>query len=312
MKILVRMPNWLGDIVMATPVLALIRKKYPEGHLTALLPQSFAPLLQGDPHLNEVTSSLKKGEYDLGFLLTNSFSSAYAMYKAGVKCRVGYSGDWRRLFLTEAVSFSKKRKEQHLVKTYQELLGGDGTLLPTLYLDEKEKEWAREFLKSMGITGRVIGVHVGASYGPAKCWPASKFRSLAKVLSKENCLLFFGDAGTHEKITQITEGLPSSVVNLAGKTTIRELMALMKSCHVILSNDSGPMHIADALGIPLIALFGSTDPRVTGPYRSQEVIWKEVSCSPCFKKTCPIDFRCMRSIMVKEVLEKVESVGLFV
>lgn len=305
MKILIRMPNWLGDIVMATPVIEGVRKKYPEAHLTALLPEKLAPLLEKDPHLDQILGFrsrygslyqlMKQGKYDLGILLTNSFSSAFLMWAAGVKERIGYRGDGRSLFLTRWEKKSGER--EHLVKTYQELLGGEPSLIPQLYVEKGERKHQ----------GRVIGIHAGSAYGPAKCWPRERFRELAIRLKEEATVLFFGDAAGYKEIEKITEGLGEKVINLAGKTTIRELMELMSGCDVIVSNDSGPMHIADALGIPLVALFGSTDPRVTGPFRSKKVIWKKVSCSPCFKRECPIDFRCMKAIGVGEVFDAVQS-----
>ena len=289
---------------MATPVIEMMREKYQEAHISVLLPKALAPLLEKDPHLNAVIGftsyrslyeMMRRERYDLGILLTNSFSSAFLMCLARVKKRIGYLGDGRRLFLTKAVK--RPLKKQHLVKTYQELLGGDGSLLPTLYPDEVDKKGSR----------RVIGIHAGAAYGPAKCWPAERFRALAEALKENYTVLFFGDAASRDAIEEMTKNLGPSVINLAGKTSIRQLMSVMKTCDVCVTNDSGPMHMADALGVPLVALFGSTDPRITGPYRSKDVIWKQVSCSPCFKRVCPIDFRCMTSISVEEVLRRVQS-----
>ena len=120
-------------------------------------------------------------------------------------------------------------------------------------------------------------------------------------------VLYFGDGSVKGLIEEICKGLPKSVLNLAGHTSLRELIALLEKCSLVLTNDSGPMHISSALGVPVIALFGSTDATRTGPYRGGHVIQKQVSCSPCFKRVCPIDFRCMKGIETAEVLAAIEE-----
>jgi len=156
---------------------------------------------------------------------------------------------------------------------------------------------------------RLVGINVGATYGSAKCWPAERFRDVAlKLLEDDLYVLFFGDATTASLVKEICLTLPERAMNLAGVTTLRELACLIKDCDVLLTNDSGPMHIAAALETPLVALFGSTDDRATGPFgQADSVIHKHVSCSPCFKRECPIDFRCMKEIGVDEVVEKVKE-----
>ena len=153
----------------------------------------------------------------------------------------------------------------------------------------------------------LIGINPGAAYGSAKCWPPERYRALAKRLLERSdaAIVFFGDASSFQMVKEICQGLPERVMNLAGVTNLRELASLIKDCNVFVTNDSGPMHIADAFGVKIVALFGSTDECVTGPFGQPEaVINKKASCSPCFKRVCPIDFRCMKEIDVEEVAEK--------
>ncbi|MCC6128131.1 MAG: lipopolysaccharide heptosyltransferase II, partial [Chlamydiae bacterium] len=183
---------------------------------------------------------------------------------------------------------------------------------PRLYVTEKEIAEAKELLHQRGFKGqgKLIGVNPGAAYGPAKCWPAERFRELAKkLLQREDVwLVFFGDSSADELIKGISRELPERAMNLAGVTSLRELACLIKSCDLLVTNDSGPMHVAAAFQIPMVAFFGSTDDQKTGPYgQSEGVMNKRVSCSPCFKRVCPIDFRCMKEIGVDEVFLRIEK-----
>ena len=150
----------------------------------------------------------------------------------------------------------------------------------------------------------MVGINPGANQGSAKCWLPERFREVAQRLlrNKNISVVFFGDKATASLLKEICQGLPSRVVNLAGLTSIRELASLISICDLLLTNDSGPMHMASALGTPIVALFGSTNEIVTGPYRKGKVIHKHVECSPCYQRTCPIDFRCMKGIEAEEVL----------
>ena len=156
----------------------------------------------------------------------------------------------------------------------------------------------------------MIGINPGAAYGSAKCWPPERFKALALrlLLEKETYVVFFGDASTASLVKEICQGLPDTAINLAGVTSLRELACLIKDCDLLITNDSGPMHMGAAFDTPMIALFGSTDDRLTGPYGQETaVINKRVSCSPCFKRVCPIDFRCMKQIGVEEVAERAQE-----
>lgn len=329
-NIIVKMPNWIGDAVMATPILHDLRKRYPDARLTALCQSNIAPLLDRDPNLTEVISykkpngwihraehrdviePLQRGEYDLGILLTNSFSSAWWFYRGKVKERIGFKKHFRSWLLTEAVPLPHSLETEHLVHTYKRLLLPLGIPIsdtkPKLYLDKEDQEYARSFfaLQQIAKGTTVIGINPGAAYGSAKCWPPERFKELANRLSANPslCVLFFGDKNSAPMIDEICRSLPPNVLNVANKTSLRQLMALIASCSVFLTNDSGPMHIASALEVPLLALFGSTNDVKTGPYNGGVVLHKHVECSPCYKRVCPIDFRCMTKITVDEVYQE--------
>ncbi|MDN3508805.1 MAG: lipopolysaccharide heptosyltransferase II [Candidatus Neptunochlamydia sp.] len=332
-SIIVRMPNWLGDLVMATPILIDLRNAFPKAEITAMCQENVAPLLEHDPvvdelfrfkrskgmirriHERNVVAHLKQGRYDLGILLTNSFSSAWRFWKGNVKNTIGYRGDRRNFLLSHPILFPEKRKEQHLVLTYKELLAPLGIpvseTFPCLIVSEEEIKNGWEIVKRFDIPpdAKLIGINPGAAFGTAKCWFPERFREVAKNLVEadpRHVVLFFGDGSHKQLIGNICVDLPKRVINLAAKTTLREFLALIKICSVLLTNDSGPMHIADGLDVLLVALFSSTSLVATGPYRqSKNVIQKKVPCSPCFKRICPIDFPCMKKIGVEEVTEAV-------
>jgi heptosyltransferase-2 len=264
-----------------------------------------------------IVGKLRKGKYDLGILLTHSFSSAWWFWQGKVTHRLGYHCNGRKLLLNPHVSFPQHVQDQHLVLTYKMLLQPLGIPIsetsPRLYLTEKEVADASALLKQTGVPegATIVGINPGATYGSAKCWPPEKFRKVSEQLLQDPdlFLLFFGDQATSSLVGKICQGLSPRVINFAGTTTLRQLASLISLCDVLLTNDSGPMHIADALGTPIVALFGSTSEVVTGPYRSSgAVIHKHVECSPCYQRTCPIDFRCMKRIEADEVYDAVQRV----
>jgi heptosyltransferase-2 len=331
-NILIRMPNWLGDLVMATPILHDVRKKWPNATMTAMCQANTGTLLECDPNLNDiyrfekpsgwihrsqhldVIDTLKRGEYDLGIILTNSFSSAWWLWRGDVSNRIGFACNLRSFLLNKAVAFPKNKESQHLVLTYKALLEPMGieisSTAPALYVSEEEKLAAQNLLKLNGYdaeTHILIGINPGAAFGSAKCWLPDRFHAVTEKLLEDPRIVvaYFGDPAGAPLVNEICKGFNSRVINFAGKTSIRQLLALIESCAVILTNDSGPMHIAAALKIPLVAIFGSTSPVKTGPYGGGIIIHKDVDCSPCYKRVCPIDFRCMKRIEIDEVYQAI-------
>jgi heptosyltransferase II len=334
-NIIVRMPNWIGDLIMALPILEDLKKYYPNANLTAMCKSPLCELLKKDPHIDELfcfhkaqnffqrrkenknlIGKLKAGEYDLAVLLTNSFSSAWWFYQAHIPYRLGYESHFRSFLLNIKIPFSKEKNLQHQVITYKQLLSPLGISIsstkPTLYIDKDEKKEALTLLQQRGyVKGhKLIAIHPGATYGSAKCWLPERFEEVAKRLlnEKNTFLVFLGDYSSANLIKNICLNLNDHAINLAGATTIRQLAALIGECHLLLTNDSGPMHIAAALDIPVVALFGSTDPIKTGPFGQEEgIIGKKVLCSPCYKRVCPKDFRCMKEISSEEVFQAVQK-----
>jgi heptosyltransferase-2 len=333
-KIIVRIPNWLGDVVMATPVLQDLKNHWRNAKITVMAQSNVANLLKEDPHVDEIFSfkkpnawlhrihspdiinPLQHGKYDLGILLTNSFSSAWWFYRGQVPVRIGFADNMRSCLLTKALPYPKNKEIQHQVITYKEILTPLGiplsTTAPTLYISPNEKQASQQLLANYGVDHEkniIIGINPGAAYGSAKCWLPDRFKDLTcRLIENPNVkVVFFGDSAGLSLVNDICADMPNSVINLAGKTSLRELIALIQQCHVFLTNDSGPMHIAAALKTPLVALFGSTSDVKTGPYEFGTVIHKHVECSPCYRRVCPIDFRCMKKIEVDEVFNAIQN-----
>jgi len=332
-KIIVRMPNWIGDFVMATPVLTDLRNYFPDSEITAMCVHPLSDLLKEDQDIDELYSftrlsngfarrkekrniieKLREGKYDLGILMTNSFSSAWWFWQGKVKMRLGFRAHFRSPLLTYAVPWPKFK--EHQVLHDKRLLKPLGIEIsdtePRLYLKKEEVEKAMELLYQRGYKKghKLLGINSGAAYGEAKCWPIDCYREVARRMLEEDdslYVVFFGDSGSFSTIKNICQGLSPRAMNLAGSTNLRELSCLLSVCNILLTNDSGPMHIASALDTPVIALFGSTDPELTGPYKNGVVINKKVECAPCFKRKCPIDFRCMTRISVEEVVSYVQK-----
>ena len=303
-KIIVRMPNWLGDLVMATPVLTDLRHHWPDAKITAMCQGVLGTVIQEDPHIDEILNfkrpkgfikndtqeniimPLKQGHYDLGILLTNSFSSAWWFWRGRVQNRIGFAVNLRSNLLNHPISFPVRKEQQHLVITYKMLLEPLGLPVsqtaPRLFVTTQEQRTAKEQLtqKGMASSDLLIGINPGAAYGSAKCWLPDRFKLLSQRLleNPKIKIIYFGDKAGTPLVDEICSNLPGErIFNFAGKTSLRELMALIQCCHLFLTNDSGPMHLASALGIPLIALFGSTSDTTTGPYNGGLVIHKHVA-----------------------------------
>jgi heptosyltransferase-2 len=316
---------------MATPILEDLRINFPKSKITAMCIDSLSCLLQNNKNIDEVISfkkpkkffskenkeiiiKIKKKDFDLGVLLTNSFSSAYLFWGAKVKS-LGYSCHFRRLFLNMSSKIKDKEKK-HLVQVYKELLLPLGLkklkAVPKIYLDDQTIKNSKDLLEDNGyIPGKkLVGINPLAAYGPAKCWAEDNFKQVAKALleDKDLFLVFIGDKKSQEKINEIVKDFSKErVINLCGKTNLLELVGVINHCNVFVTNDSGPMHIAAALSIPLVSIFGSTSDIMTGPYKTGVVINKKVLCSPCFRRKCNRDFACMNQIMPMEVLSKIKG-----
>jgi ADP-heptose:LPS heptosyltransferase len=292
-----------------------------------------------------IGKKLRAGKFDLGIVLPNSPRSSLEVFMAGIPQRVGSARPWRNFFLTQAVppraDAVKMRKRSvaeirrlvggkeignwkleipnssaHQIHEYLHLAAELGAnpepLAPQLAVLHEEIAAATIKFGLEQITQPIFGLNPGAEYGPAKRWPVEKFIAAAReIQSRTNCIWFlFGgksDATITHQIESEIRNQKSEILNLAGKTSLRELMSLLKLCRVLLTNDTGPMHVAAALGTPVVVPFGSTSPELTGPGLSGDphhrLLKSDAPCSPCFLRECPIDFRCLNGISVERVVE---------
>lgn len=343
-KLMVRAPNWIGDAVMALPALDALRARFQETEIVVVAKPWVSEIYQRQPCVDRIivydalgehkgaggfarlVKQLKAESFDSAILFQNAFHAAWMAWRAGIPVRVGYARDGRRRLLTHPIGVPPTAAYGHHANYYLQLLfrasliarpelpgdesEGEETKEPPealrLVLDATEVAWARRQLDSQGLQGMrlLVGLAPGASYGPAKRWPADRFADLADRLveSLGADILIFGSAGEKPLAEEIAGGMEHTPTILAGETTLRQLMALMAQCRLVVSNDSGPMHLAAGLGVPLAAIFGSTDERRTGPISTRARVIKEpVPCSPCGLRECPIDFRCMNNVAVDSV-----------
>ncbi len=312
----VRIPNWLGDALMATPVYYNLCKSE---ELWLFGPDQIVDLFKNFPNtkiiyykkgsLKENIKTLKPLKNQVGVLLPNSFSSAWLFFRARLRERWGYSTDLRRFLLTKAIKPPKKKLHQkdyylYLLKKLKLPCNFKDLILP---ISKEEILKAENLLK--GISKNFIVLAPGAAYGPAKMWPKENYKALAEFLVKSGYSVII-TGGIKEKETgeYIKQGL-QKVYNLCGKTDLSTVAGIFYLAKLIISNDSGLMHLAAALKVPQIAIFGSTDPEATGPLNPNAIIIKkDLPCSPCFKRTCKYKhYNCLKSISVEEVMNYIRS-----
>jgi heptosyltransferase II len=334
-KILVRSTNWLGDVVMAFPFLAELRRRQPEAQITLLARPRVASILQNQPGVDRIVLDRNEGlhqgwsgffnlagdlsqlNFNKAYILPNSFGSAFQLWLAGIPERIGFHTDGRGVFLTHAIRKGRKLKQVHESRLYLRLLDGDSPLdssaLPSsITLTDKERSDARIRLEQEGLllgqNQQLVGMIPGAAYGTAKRWPEAYYIQLAEKLIKEfQCrILLFGAPSERDITERVASQAGTNVINLAGRTNLRQLAALLSECRVVVSNDTGAMHVAAAVGTPVVALFGPTNPVTTSPGgRGHRLLRKPVDCSPCLLRHCPMDHRCMKALIPEEVFPEV-------
>ncbi len=308
-RILIRATNWLGDSVISIPALRAIKHGRPDAHLTVLAPEKTAALWRLVPEVDIVLSLGEKslwaaarrlrrgGPFDVGIVLPNSLRVALELWLAGVPRRVGYAGHYRRWLLNQIVRpVLRKGAPPHQVEHYLDLVRSLGA-------DADAGEIA---LHQPAPDATTIGLCPGAEYGPAKRWLPERFAEVAAQVAGDWVL--FGTKKDEEVGAQIAAALGNGCRNLIGQTSLEELIDELRQCRLLLTNDTGTMHLATLLGVPVVAVFGSTEPRLTGPLgRRHRVVRHQVECSPCFLRECPLDFRCMKAVGVEEVVAAIRS-----
>lgn len=332
MNLLIRATNWVGDAIMALPAIRAVRRRHPAAHISILARPYVADiyrdqrvcdeLIPYDPNgehrgfsgREKLIAELRARQFNAALLLQNAFDAAWLAWRAQIPQRIGYARDARSLLLTKAIPVPKPGEiPAHEKFYYLELLRRAGWLDqltddPRIQLEVSgAARWrALELLLEAGARPHAlrIAVGAGASYGSAKCWPPDRFAKAlnAFLTQKDADVILFGTPGELAVSSAIAADLQRPPINLTGKTSIADLPALLSQCQLFLGNDSGAMHVAAAVGLPVVAIFGPTDPNGTSPVTPlATIVQQKPYCSPCFLRRCPTDHRCMLSVTPPQV-----------
>ena len=334
-RILVRSTNWVGDAVMTIPALEALREGFPRAEIVLLSKPWVSEIFWRLPAVNrqiiykpdsehhgtlgfdQLIREIRAERFDAAVLFQNAFQAAWMAWLARIPLRIGYARDHRSFLLTDAVEPPPPAAYGHQVYYYLQLLFRAGLIAKPrrvkeirLRLADSEKAWGVKKLDALALSGPrfLVGMAPGAAFGGAKRWLPERFAELADRLigALDADVLIFGSASERPLAEHIAASMKHTPTIVAGETTLRQLLGLMTRCRLLVANDSGPMHLAAALGVPLVAIFGSTDARATGPLGAQvRVVKQDVPCSPCGMRECPIDFRCMNQLSVEHVYRAV-------
>jgi heptosyltransferase-2 len=328
---MVRSTNWLGDAIMSLPALRAIRGVFPNAHISLVARPWVADLYARESAIDAVIQypaqrgwrarirfdrSLRAHAFDAAILLQNAFDAALMAWLAGIPRRIGYSRDGRGLLLTRAIPVPEPGDiPRHQRYYYLELLRRAGLIerfpQPAPILLEgvaQAREAGFAQLQALNVSGPAIGVSPGAAYGNAKRWLPERFAEAAVQLARAGgfAVLVFGSPAERplaESVAAAVRNARIQALNLAGVTTLRQFADLAAACRLFLTNDSGAMHMASALGVPTVAVFGSTDDTTTGPSGPlARVVREHAECSPCLLRECPIDHRCMTRVSPARVV----------
>lgn len=318
MKILIRATNWVGDAIMALPALRAVRARSPDAEITILARSYVAAIYKNQTVCDnmmfvdskrDLVNAIRVRKFDLALLFQNAFEAAWLAWRAGIPERIGYARDGRSLLLTTAVPVPKPGEiPAHEQFYYLELLRRAGWVdslqnetFIKLNVPQENRQNAAEFLLSVGVRPDKlrIAIGAGASYGSAKCWPSNRFAELANRLQAQDGadVILFGTPAEAPVSLAIASAMRRPPIDLTGRTSIDDLPALLSQCHLFIGNDSGAMHVAAAVGLPVVAVFGPTDPFGTAPITPRcSIVQEKPYCSPCFLRRCPTDHRCMTAI----------------
>ena len=326
-RILIRSSNWLGDAVMSVPAVRAIKDGRPDIHVTIAAPDKIAPMWKLIPEVDAIIP-LPEGSllpvvrllkqqmpFDVAILFPNSLRVALESWLSGIPRRVGYRGHWRSWLVNQIVREPRKPgpPEHHSLRFLRiarecgaETERTSNVQRPTLNVQLSDSDQ----LSTINHQPLKIGLCPGAEYGPAKRWLPERFAEAAAKITAQSSAQWIllgtkNDAAIGE---QIAAAIGDHCVNRIGQTTLDQLIDELRRCRLLLTNDTGTMHLAALLGVPVVAVFGSTEPRLTGPLGNGHTILRHhVECSPCFLRECPIDFRCMKAVSADEVAGAVLS-----
>ena len=326
-RILIRASNWLGDSVISVPAIRAIKTGRPDAHITIAAPKKIAAIWKLVPEVDEIIPLPNRGlfaavrairrqpRFDVAVVFPNSLRSALEVWLSGIPRRVGYRGHSRKWLLNQIVPENERvGPPEHQAFHYLRIaknLGAEisGEFIASKKMPNAQRPTPNSQLSTLN-SQLLVGLCPGAEYGPAKRWLPERFAEAATSIAMQRDVkwILFGtkkDAAIGEKICTT---LGDHCVNRIGQTTIQQLIDELRECRLLLTNDTGTMHLASLLGVPVVAIFGSTEPRMTGPLGDGHVILRhQVECSPCFLRQCPIDFRCMKAVTVQEAVDAVLS-----
>jgi heptosyltransferase II len=338
-RILVRAPNWIGDAVMCEPALRGLRALFPKAEITLLAKPAITELFIAYPGVDRLlvyndrgvhaglsgkwtlAGQLRRHRFDLAVLFQNAFEAALLAWLAGIRRRYGYVTDGRALLLTDPVARPDRATLVHQVHYYWDLLkplgvsGAPAAPSLAVSVDETRAMNARLAEAGVGQDDLIVGVNPGSTYGGAKRWLPERYAEAAQRVcgriaqqGRPVSVVILGAKGEEELGRSVAARLTARSVVLSGRTNIRELMAATQRCTLLLTNDTGPMHIAAAFGVPVVAVFGPTDWKTTAPYgQEQGIVRQPVDCAPCLLRECPIDHRCMTGVTVDMVSHAAEK-----
>jgi heptosyltransferase-2 len=339
-RILVKEVNWLGDLVMSLPALKAVRGAFPGARLGVLVKRELASFFDGSPWIDEVipyrvaaglggladrrriVSELRARRFDVALLFPKSFEAALWAALAGARRRIGFATDGRSALLTDRVPFDAALRRRHQVHDYLHLVGatlavaGDaGDCAPDVAAEHRVRMAGWLDARRRAPSARRVALAVAAAYGPAKEWPAERYAALVDLLAERygvECVLV-GGPGEREKCERVVAASRAKAVVAAGETGVGELVALLSLCDGFAGNDSGAMHVAGALGIPTVGIFGSTDAHRTGPLGPRtRVVRHPIECSPCLERTCRFGhYDCLQRIGAEEVAAALADLGAF-
>lgn len=333
-RVVVRIPNWVGDVVMAIPALRELRRGLPEAHVTLVSRSAAAEVFVDADFVDEVlvydraglastwrqAREWRRRKFDLALIFQNAFEAAAIAFLARVPTRIGYDTERRGFLLTHALPAPKWKDERHesfyylnIVAEFERLLSGDPRPKITeprfdLRVSEERKRAAFQLLRENGshLNAPLIVLCPGSINSRAKRWPAERFAELADRLAAGGAdVALIGSPGELDVSNQVCERARRQPIVLTGKTTVAEATAIISIAEVLITNDTGPAHLGAALGTPTLVIFGPTNPLTTYPMSSTaEIIRSPPDCAPCMLRDCPIDHRCMTAITPAAVFER--------
>jgi lipopolysaccharide heptosyltransferase II len=334
-RIVVRGTNWVGDAVMTVPALRGLRRLFPGAHITLATRAWAEGLFAGADFVDDLQvhegSGLRsvvhqvrqwqKGSFDLAVLFPNSLEAALVASLARVAFRIGYATDGRQRLLTHPLSLPEWRSSKHEVFYYlniiaelERLLGGEQTVLDkqpdcSLQVEQSRQLEAMELIRSKGVRkeGVLVALCPGSINSRAKRWPVDRYAALGDLfidkLGAE--VLLVGSDAESEVSLEVSGLMRNRPVMLTGHTDLAQLVAVLSLVDLLVTNDTGPAHIASALGRPTLVVFGPTNPLTTRPFSSAgEIVRTPPDCAPCMLRDCPIDHRCMTAISPQEVFDR--------